>query len=77
MLTAKKNLISAIQLDDFLSGYFLERASKIKIKLPTLHHLQPGNSLCEVADIVLVNEPTIRSGLKSFGTIRLWRSYGA
>ena len=53
MLTAKKNLISAIQLDDFLSCYFLERASKIKIKLPTLHHLQPGKSLCEVADIVL------------------------
>lgn len=65
MLSSKKNLISAIQLDDFLSCYFLERASKIKIKLPTLHHLQPGKSLCEVADIVLVNEPTVRYGLKS------------
>ena len=33
--------------------------------MPTLHHLQPGKNLCEVADIVLVNEPTVRSGLKS------------
>ena len=66
MLQPKKQLVLAIQEYDFLSCYRVERDPKIKIKLQALHHLQQGRKLCEVADIVLVDERTVRSWLKLF-----------
>tara|TARA_Y100000310_G_scaffold335936_1_gene419204 strand:- start:39 stop:1097 length:1059 start_codon:yes stop_codon:yes gene_type:complete len=66
MLQAKKQLITAIQEYDFLSCFKVERDPKIKIKLQALHHLQQGKKLCEVAKIVLADERTVRSWLRSF-----------
>jgi len=66
MLQTKKQLITAIQGYDFLGCFKVERDPKIKIKLQALHHLQQGKNLCEVAEIVLADERTVRSWLKAF-----------
>lgn len=44
----------------------VERDPKIKIKFLALHHLQQGKKIVEVADMVLVDERTVRSWLKAF-----------
>lgn len=66
MLKSKSQLLSFIQEFDFLSCYRVERDSKIKIKLQALHHLQQGKKICEVANIVLVDERTVRTWLERF-----------
>ena len=59
-------LIPLIQDYDFKSTYRVERDPKIKIKLLALHHLQSNKLLIDVADIVLVDEKTVRSWIHSF-----------
>lgn len=60
------DLVGKIQEYDFKNSYKQERDPKIKIKLLSLHHLQSGKLLKDVAEIVLHDEKSIRSWIRSF-----------
>lgn len=66
MLHSKKNFIAVICSYDFLGCFRVDPDPKIKIKFLALHHLQQGKKIVEVADMVLVDERTVRSWLKAF-----------
>jgi len=61
-----KDLVKKIQDYDFKAEYKRERDPVIKIKLLALHHLQSGQLLKEVADIILYDEKAIRRWIRAF-----------
>lgn len=66
MKERSKELIKELEGLDFKSSFRVERDAKIKIKLQALHHLQSGKKILDVAEIVLADERTVRSWLRSF-----------
>ena len=60
------DLVKKIQEYDFKAEYKRERNPLIKVKLLALHHLQSGQLLKDVADIVLYDEKAVRDWIRRF-----------